>query len=226
MGAGNCSCFDGLLGGGKASFLPKDAVNQGWVEVHAKLGEPTARVPKDVFVEHLMKSAPVDPEKRKAYEAYATELFATATAMMLPNAKKDVGKHCFGYASLLSSEFYADKPQDRMGLAASERPNDHLAGLRQELDADWAAVAKDGDGRVTLEAFKAHFVAKHTAKLSSTETKQAYDAFLQQNFKSSLAMMLPAKKVTLGGHCFRYGALMAGEFYFDGKSADVLGVTK
>merc|ERR1712196_324243 len=127
--------------------------------------------------------------------------------MMLPARKTDLGMHCFGYAWLLSSEFYGDKPLDRLGLAGSERPSDALAEIRSELDADWAAVQKDQAGRVTLEAFKVYFMNKYQSKLPQ-DGQAPFEAFLEQNFKSSTAMMLPETKTTLGGHCFRYSAIM------------------
>jgi hypothetical protein len=60
---------------------------------------------------------------------------------------------------------------------------------------------------------------------------------LDKIFDASTAMMLPADKSDLGGHCFRYAALMAGEFYFgaakkasgeecDDPVLDVLTLTK
>merc|ERR1712187_225148 len=146
------------------------------------------------------------------------------------------GKHCFGYATLLVPEFYCEKPKDSLKFAGSERPSDGLAEVRTELDNDWLNVSKDRDGRVTAAAFVDHFMEKHKDKLVPGSASE-YKKFLEVNFKSSTNMMLPAQKDTLGGHCFRYGALMAGEFYFDqaeeaatgcgcnGPVADVLGIT-
>merc|ERR1712066_775357 len=80
-------------------------------------------------------------------------------------------------------------------------------------------------------------MGKHAEKLVP-ETAKFYEAFLEKNFQSALSMMLPQKKSTLGGHCFRYAGLMAGEFYFDAAKdaatgcgcsapvADVLSITK
>ena len=112
-----------------------------------------------------------------------------------------------------------------------------MASVRADLDADWEKVAKDKNGRVAQTQFREHFTKKHK-DLLVPETKKHYQAFLDLNFQSALAMMLPEKKATLGGHCFRYAALMAGEFYFDaakvaeagcgcsGSVADVLQITK
>merc|ERR1712032_598105 len=170
--------------------------------------------PRDAFLDvctQLHTAPPV--HLKEAYREYANKLFDTATALMLPSRKDDLGKHCFGYAYLLATEFYADSPQDQLQLVSSNKPNDELASVRDELDADWAAVQKDGDGRVTLDAFKSYFLKKN-AKVLVPASCPAYEAFLDKDFESALAMMLPAKETTLGGHCFRYGALMAGEFYF------------
>merc|ERR1719277_2349183 len=133
---------------------------------------------------------------------------------MFPSQKNDLGKHCFGYATLLVPEFYCEKPKDSLKLAGEDRPADGLAGIRAGLDEDWTQVRKTPDGRVSMDAFIDHFMEKYKDKLVPGSDKE-YKKFLEVNFKSSTNMMLPKQKDTLGGHCFRYGALMAGEFYFD-----------
>lgn len=167
--------------------------------------------------------APASDEKRIGFEKYANSLFDTGLAMMLPAPKTDLGKHCFGYASLLAPEFYGDKPKDTLALVADKRPLDELSDIRVELDEDWTQVPKDSENRVAQQDFVDYFINKHGSKL--TGGRKDYERFLKQIFKSALAMMLPEEKSTLGGHCFRYGALMAGEFYFGSKpGADVLRV--
>jgi len=47
--------------------------------------------------------------------------------------------------------------------------------------------------------------------------------FLEYNFKSALEMMLPVPKTSLGGHCFRYADIVAGEFYFDAANDAIKG---
>ena len=59
---------------------------------------------------------------------------------------------------------------------------------------------------------------KHADKLT-VETTKSYEQYLDKLFDACTAMMLPADKKDLGGHCFRYGALMAGEFYFGAAKA-------
>ena len=56
-------------------------------------------------------------------------------------------------------------------------------------------------------------MAKHNDKLTEGSIP-AYDECLNKIFDACTGLMLPADKKDLGGHCFRYGALMAGEFYF------------
>lgn len=218
---------------------PKKDVAQSWDAVHTsqKL-EENARVPREAFVNSCKETIGTLPDSHKeAFEAYANSLFDTGTALMLPAQKTDLGKHCFGYATLLVPEFYGEEPKDGLGLATSDKPTDSFATLRAELDADWEKVEKNSDGRVTKDVFTNYFMEKNKDKLVP-ESAENYRKFLEQDFKSSTSMMLPSVKDTLGGHCFRYGGLMAGEFYFDAAKdaatgcgcsapvADVLGVTK
>jgi len=208
--------------------------------VHKVLPDGNARVPRDVFVVNCKKVAGPVPESHKhAFDQFVNSLFDTGTALMLPAQKSDLGKHCFGYATLMVPEFYGEKPNDALSLAApaSTRPDDGIADVRIALDEDWANVEKNEDGRVTSEAFVNHFMGKFKDRLVDGSAPQ-YRQFLETNFKSSCNMMLPEEKDSLGGHCFRYGALMAGEFYFDAAKdaatgcgcsapvADVLGINK
>lgn len=201
--------------------------------------DPKARVHQEAFVRWCMNQAPKDQTKREAFQQYANILFDTGTALMGPSRRTDLGKHGFGYASLLASEFYADKPQDRLGLARWERPDDDLFLLRAELDQDWDRVKKDDSGLVTKAAFKEYFLEKYAGKLIP-ESRHYFMLFLDQDFSVCISMMLPERKKTLGGHSFRYAALLAGEFHFeaaidaamdsdtgrfDGPARDALGIT-
>lgn len=221
---------------GASGFDPGAEVLAAWLDVHTMLSDAQARVPRNAFVEYCLRMAPPGTPKRPEYTQYLNELFTTATALMLPSKKNDLGKHCFGYAMMLAGEFYFDKPLDRLSLTKSGAL-DGLQSVRSELDADWASVPKDEvSGRVSLDGFKYYMIMKHGARLTP-ETQGVYEQFLEQNFRSALSMMLPEQKDTLGGHCFRYASLMAGEFYFDAAKdaftgcgcsapvADVLGVT-
>ena len=58
---------------------------------------------------------------------------------------------------------------------------------------------------------------KHADKLTEGSAPH-YEACLDRIFDACTGLMLPADKKDLGGHCFRYGAVMAGEFYFDAAS--------
>jgi len=227
-----------VLAGGDTGLAAKCRALGAWGQAHAQLESDSARVPREAFVSTCLANAPqMAPEQREAFEAFANDLFDASTGLMLPAQKADLGKHCFSYGYLLSKEFYADKPEDQLSLVAEGRPVDSLQELREQLDSDWAAVRKDDDGRVTLEAFKEQMVSKHAGQLVP-ESSANFEASLELDFKSALSMMLPAQKTTLGGHCFRYAGLMAGEFYFDAAKdaatgcgcsapvADVLNCTK
>merc|ERR1711924_295998 len=105
--------------------------------------EPSARVPLDAFLGYCLSSVP-DACKTIEYESYLNYIFTTALSLMLPNQKTDLGKHCFGYATILANEFYFDgQPADGLSLKADSKPQDRLAVVRQEMDMDWAAVEKD-----------------------------------------------------------------------------------
>mmetsp|Transcript_113945 Transcript_113945/g.207283 ORF Transcript_113945/g.207283 Transcript_113945/m.207283 type:complete len:229 (-) Transcript_113945:43-729(-) len=220
-----------------APDTPKMTVVSQWAVAHAGKSDTGSRVPREDFLDACYDFVEVPEAKEDAFEQYTNALFDTGTALMLPAQKTDLGKHCFGYMTLLAPEFYGDKPQDNLALAASVKPLDDFSEVRDDLDNDWEKVPKDSSGRVTEDAFVNYFVTKHSAKLVP-QTVYVYMQFLKQNFKSCLAMMLPEAKSTLGGHCFRYGALIAGEFYFDAAKdaftgcgcqspvADVLDITK
>jgi len=218
-------------------YSPQADVDKAWAKAHETLPDPKARVDYEHFYE-AVKHLNRDDEKHDAFDKFAKQVFRTGTAFMASDWQdwNDLGKHCFSYAYLMANEFYDDKPRDNLGLTlkATERPQDQTEAIRKECDQAWETVQKDGDGRVTWEAFKVFFINKYGENLNS-ESKPHYENFLKQLFTTNLAMMLPAKKDTLGGHCFRYGALMAGEFYFDAAKGaggcgtpvtDVLGLTK
>merc|ERR1711957_539654 len=44
--------------------------------------------------------------KKVAYEEFLEALWDMATGLMLPKQKNDLGKHCFGYATLVHEEYY------------------------------------------------------------------------------------------------------------------------
>ena len=112
--------------------------------------------------------------------------------------------------------------------------------VKAELNADWASVPKNEKGRCDRKSFVSFLLDKHKDQYDDG-SKAHFEKFLNATFDASTALMLPAQKADLGGHCFRYGALMAGEFYFaaaknaaagpggcgcDTPVSDVLGITK
>lgn len=226
-----------------APVSPQSSVAHRWAMAHAGKSDQSSRVPRDDFLDVCYEIVDIPDGKEDAFDQYANALFDTGTALMLPAQKTDLGKHCFGYMTLLAPEFYGDKfygdkPKDSLSLAVKKKPDDEFSDVRADFDADWERVPKDATGRVTEDAFVNYFTAKYEMKQKLVpQTKYIYMMFLKQNFKTCLSMMLPEKKSTLGGHCFRYGALVAGEFYFDAAKdaytgcgcqspvADVLGVT-
>jgi len=222
------------------AFEPKREVMGHWTAVHEAMADDTLTVPvpRHVFVQYckscvypdLVRSpscAPV-PETVGAFEVYVDSLVDAVLGLTLPSVRVELGKHAFSYAVLLAGEFYGSaqhKGEDRLSLAALRRPTDEFGRLRDTLDADWSMVQKDPSGRADLVSFVSHFTWKHSSLLNATS--QSYREFLERTFKACLAMMLPVRRQTLGGHPFRYGALLAGEFHFpsvEDKSgaADVL----
>merc|ERR1719464_380396 len=148
---------------------------------------------------------------------------------MLPRVQVDLGKHCFGYAHLLAGEFYngpaggKGEPKDLLGLrggTAGRHSALFLGRLREELDSDWEKIDKV-KGRVTQAAFVDYFARKYEESCPFDQ-QEAFKKFLAQDFLAASAMMKPRVTKTIGGHCFRYAAMMAGEFYFNGKPTDVL----
>ena len=107
-------------------------------------------------------------------------------------------------------------PADALGLVnADSNSFERLSEMHKALDNDWEAVEKDETGRVTVEAFTKYFMAKYKDQVTE-KNEESYQAFLEKDFSSALAMMLPREETNLGGHCFRYASILAGEFYFDG----------
>merc|ERR1719456_863366 len=172
MGVGACGCSGNAGNTMRHDHPPhKKLVQECWDCVHSEFmgsgADPKARVHQEAFVKWCMSQAPKDPEKREAFQQYANILFDTGAAMMGPSRRTDLGKHCFGYASILATEFYgdADQPQDILGLARLERPDDELFLLRAEIDQDWDRVRKDAEGLVSRSAFKDYFLDKYAKEL-------------------------------------------------------------
>jgi hypothetical protein len=195
-------------------------------------GDKDSRVTESTFVAECEKFTPSVPaEKLDAYKQFSAALVDMAkvinpTKMVDHNGKHTFGKHSFGYISLMCAEFYGDKPSDRLQLAGDARPADQHQALREELDADWKAVEKDKDGRVGWDAFRDYYFSKYEDRVTDPTRKALFKMFIDKDFAAACSMMLPAEKQTLGGHCFRYAGLMAGEFHFDnlGHGQDVLKV--
>jgi len=87
----------------------------------------------------------------------------------------------------------------------------------KKKQSDWSRVKKTG-GRVTRDAFHHYFEAKYHHQLSSKAEATAYRTYINTLFNAAISMMLPAKKDSVGQHCFGAVAPMAGEFYFGRKA--------
>lgn len=233
---GHCFRYAGLMVGefyfgGKATdklgVLTTTATNTRWALAHAGLVD--GRVDQDMFVAAFVQQQRDDHH----FRAYVEAIFKASTAMMLPSLKKDLGKHCFGYGALLANEFYTSSGSsaDGLGLVSGSSGCDttQLQLARASLNADFAAVAKDLDGRVNETAFVNFYMQKNAGLLAASGSSAAYQRFLHHCFYIGRSMMLKLpdkfKKNSLGGHCFRYSGLMAGEFYFDGSAANALSLS-
>lgn len=120
---------------------PRVAVASAWREAHASLSDSEARIDRAVtrpfvhcvqspfhimltlshqqtFVKYHMARVESNAPKKAEYEQYLHTLFDAAAALMLPKEKTDLGKHCFGYATLLAGEFYCENPKDSLRLVA------------------------------------------------------------------------------------------------------------
>merc|ERR1711988_268628 len=96
-------------------------------------------------------------------------LFAAALGLMYPKKKTDLGKHCFGYASLLADEYYEcpAKTPDKLGLLKAPAIGwfDPSKVLRVQLQDDWNFVKKDYESHVDLASFKEILLSRHALKL-------------------------------------------------------------
>lgn len=202
-----------------------EEVKNAWNEVHTRddclMGHD---VPRQAFLDQCLKEAAIAGDQVKDYREYVNCLFDVGCNISLPSLKTELSKHEFSYCYILRNEFYADDPDDLIQIKTSATPKGEAVALRDEVSADWNAVSKDGDGRVGLEVFKKYFLDKYKDKLSS-QMGQSYKTFLEAVFKACCCMMTPVKNTrppwknrTLPDHCFRYGALMAGEFHFENGS--------
>lgn len=213
----HCFSYAGLMagefyfpGGPKDALALKDVVTDDWKKAHEN-----RRVRGEEFVALL---APDSGLK----SIYFNAVFSTAVAMMLPARKDDIGKHCFSYAVILANEFYPEDgtAPDLLGLTKGPiTDSETRERVRLDLNEDWDAVEKDSEKRVSLDAFTKYYSQKYNNRSGD------FMAFLERCFMSGRLMMaqVPSlNKGTLGGHCFRYAGLMAGEFYFNGKPKNAL----
>lgn len=202
---------------------PRDApslVRERWERAHE--GEEDAS--KRVTLEKLLE---VVQAEDAAHKAFVEALFSASVGLMLPNKKTDLGKHCFGYATLLNDEYKPGScPSDGLGLLGDRPLPDALRTVREELRADFAA-ATSGCDRVTKEAFVTVLFAKHKAKLRSEgPSEEDLKEFLGRVF-DAVALLGGGAAQDLDRHAFTYGAYFAYEFYFkDVPVADLFGITK
>lgn len=206
---------------------PRAVINHWWKKAHEKSADSNSRVNLDTFLGTCTEfyGKELDGTMAGALKQYCQSLFEAGTGMMLPRVKTDLGKHCFGYILLVAKEFYgADGPEDSLGFGTQSQASDLLIGVRDGASVDWVSVGKDGEGRVTNEAFKSYFIGLYKGRFAG-KADESFVGYLQKVFDASLNMMLPAEKDTLGPHCFRYASLLVHEFYFPDRSIkDQLGI--
>lgn len=170
------------------------------------------------------------------FGTYLNEVFDVATGMMSNpggEPKLDVGLHCFSYAMVLANEFYFDGKSGADAMELKQQGRDSWP------TSDWLSqslhkVHIKGEDRVTKVHFVEFFSDKFKDELKlpirarheyTQETfVRLYEDYLAKVFDMAWDMMLrkPHRddyltdegEGTLGGHCFRYAALLAGEFYF------------
>ena len=103
--------------------------------------------------------------------------------------------------------------------------NSTMKDIHAEYADDWEKVPKTVPGhRVEREAFVNYLWEKNEYKLTKEESKDEYRKFLHKCFDCCTSLMLPADKKDLGRHCFTYGNLMSGEFYFAAAERDQMSV--
>merc|ERR1712110_808598 len=131
--------------------------------------------------------------------------------------KDDLGKHCFGYSTLVANEYCCGmKPMDGLGLLIEPAIGffDPLARLRVELNDDWATASKESHGSAGLDSFTKVLLKRHEPKFGGiVEAEQAFTEFLQRLFEAGKRMSGPDTK-HLDRHAFLYVSMMAYEFYF------------
>jgi hypothetical protein len=202
-----------------------------WTKVHQLLPEPNARVPHPEFVQvHKMLASAATPSMRldenSPFVDFLNALFVAATGLMYPKEKKDLGKHCFGYASLVQDEFYAkpSTPPDKLGLLSAPAIGwfDPLKVVRVQLQDDWTRAPKSSSGHVDLQSFKQQISKRHGMKLGNiSEANASYDRFLEKVFAAMIRIRSQSSEEWLDQHGFIYGAFFAYEFYFaDARDAE------
>jgi hypothetical protein len=204
---------------GEAPFKVADR----WKQVHELLDTPTARVPCKQFLavhQTLAKSAAPnrDVTDESPYMDFMNALFVAATGLMLPKKKDDLGKHCFGYSSLISDEYYesSEKP-DKLGLLSAPAIGwfDPLKVMRLQLKDDWSKVQKDEQQHVNVDSFKQVLRGRHLSKLGGiTEAIDSFDQFLERIFEAMRRISGCSDRDWIDQHGFVYGGVLAYEFYF------------
>jgi len=202
-----------------------------WAQVHELLPNATARVTRPAFVEVHKKMARISAPGRNSadgspYADFLDALFTAATGLMYPKKKNDLGKHCYGYSSLISDEYYEDDaaPPDSLGLLKAPAIGwfDPLKVIRTHLRDDWELVQKDTDQRVDLASYKKALLHRHGKNLGGiTEATTAFTSFIEKNFEACRRISGRSDQQWLDQHSFSYGALMAYEFYYaDARDAE------
>eukprot|EP00931_Biecheleriopsis_adriatica_P034578 TRINITY_DN19953_c0_g1_i1.p1 TRINITY_DN19953_c0_g1~~TRINITY_DN19953_c0_g1_i1.p1 ORF type:complete len:857 (-),score=153.45 TRINITY_DN19953_c0_g1_i1:262-2832(-) len=200
-----------------ASNYGHGVVKERWLRVHQSLEDATARIKRDVFVSFhkTLDNASVENED---YLRFVDELFTAACALMYPKDATDLGKHCFGYATLIHDEFHEgnDAVPDKLGLMSTPAISwfDPLQTLRDNIEADWSQAEKDAKGYVQLGDFQAVLLARHEAKLGKKSgAKKAYRNFLEKAF-NACRLLEGSQRLGLDKHGFFYASMFGYEFYF------------
>jgi hypothetical protein len=194
-------------------------VAERWHQVHELLPDATARVPRHAFVDvHKKHATKFALSNASSHDDFLNDLFDAAIGLMYPKKKDDLGKHCFGYASLLDAEYYGPgNPPDRLGLLTVPAIGwfDPLKVLRVQLQDDWNQVKKDSESRVGFASFKETLLRRHVVRLGGISAAvESFELFLEKLFKAVCRLPGHSNHEWVDHHGFIYGAFFAYEFYF------------
>jgi len=176
------------------------------------------RVTHDAFVEYFKEAHKTEltetPTSQAHYNKYLEHLWTLSLSMNNSPSEDTLGPRHFKYAAIEAGSFYFNgHSAPSMPPAFSETRDMAMA------DRDWQKVDKDSEGRVTRVRFTKFFEKKHRHQANR---KEEYHKFIDALFELALEMMLPASEsemgfFTLGKHCFKSAAVMAEQYYVQGR---------